>query len=84
MIKNINQCRESIATGIVKPKTTALFFDKLWIPDGYENYDANCNIPKEIRFKINRPLSMDIENRIRHETSSFFFKSPTIYRKGYV
>lgn len=43
MIKSINQYTENIATGIVKPKTTA-FFDKLWIPDGYENCDINCNL----------------------------------------
>ena len=70
MMKNINQRKENIATGIVKPKTTALFFDKLWIPDGYENYDINCNIPKEIRFRINKPLSMDVEDKLR--TDSFY------------
>lgn len=52
--------KENIATGIVKPKITALFFDKLWIPDGYEKYDINCNIPEEIRFRINKSLPMDI------------------------
>lgn len=72
MIRSINQCKENIATGIVKPKTTALFFDKLWIPDGYENYDINCNIPKEIRFRINKSLSMDIENKLKIHTSSFY------------
>lgn len=24
--------KESYATGLVRPKTTALFFDKLWVP----------------------------------------------------
>lgn len=71
MIKNINQCKENIATGIVKPKTTALFFDKLWIPDGYENYDINCNIPKGIRFRINKPLTMDVEDKLKIDTGSF-------------
>lgn len=70
MIKNINPCKENIATGIVKPKTTALFFDKLWIPEGYENYDINCNIPKEIRFRINKP-SMEIEDKLTIKTDSF-------------
>lgn len=72
MTKNINQRRENIATGIVKPKTTALFFDKLWIPDGYENYDTNCNIPKEIRFRINKPLSIDVKDKLEYHTSSFY------------
>lgn len=72
MITSINRCKENIATGIVKPKTTALFFDKLWIPDGYENYDINCNIPKEIRFRVNKPLSMDIKDKMRTESSSFY------------
>lgn len=72
MINSINQCKENIATGIVKPKTTALFFDKLWIPDGYENYDINCNIPKEIRFRINKPLPMNVENKLKSHTSSFY------------
>lgn len=71
MKKIINQCKENIATGIVRPKTTAMFFDKLWIPDGYENYDINCNIPKEIRFRINKPLPMDDENKFGIHTSSF-------------
>ncbi len=70
MTKNINACKENIATGIVKPKTTALFFDKLWIPEGYENYDINCNIPKEIRFRINKPLPMDNEDILI--TDSFY------------
>lgn len=69
---NINQCKENIATGIVKPKTTALFFDKLWIPDGYENYDINCNIPKEIRFRINKQLSTN--NKYKLRTNSFLIE----------
>jgi len=84
MMKIINQCKENIATGIVKPKTTALFFDKLWIPDGYENYDINCNIPEEIQFRINKPLPMDIEYKLRTETSSFYSNpSPFIERDIY-
>lgn len=35
----------SYATGFVNPKTTALFFDKLWIPD---QYAEQFQIPKEL------------------------------------
>ena len=83
MIKNIKPYKENIATGIVKPKTTALFFNKLWIPDGYENYDTNCNIPKEIRFRINKPLSIDIENKLRHKSSFYSNPLPFIERDIY-
>lgn len=44
--------QESIATGIVKPKTTALFFDKLWIPDGYEIYDEQCRVPNDVKINL--------------------------------
>lgn len=39
----------SIATGLVKPKTTSLFFDKIWLPK-IENIIFDDEIPSEILF----------------------------------
>ncbi|MCH5315474.1 MAG: hypothetical protein J1E81_06140 [Eubacterium sp.] len=45
------------ATGLVRPKTTALFFDKLWIPEGFDNTEEAASmgineIPSSIRLNI--------------------------------
>lgn len=40
-----------IATGLVKPKTTALFFDRIWIPEFYRNHiETYSDIPSCVRF----------------------------------
>lgn len=41
--------KPSIATGLVKPKTTALFFDKIWLPE-MENVVFDETIPKNILY----------------------------------
>ena len=39
MAKIINYNKdETLATGFVKPKVTALFFDKIWIPNSLLDY----------------------------------------------
>lgn len=49
-IKNIfSKSDISIATGLVKPKTTSLFFDKIWVPD-MDNIIFDDKIPKEILY----------------------------------
>lgn len=46
-----NNKERTFATGVVNPKTTALFFDKLWVPDNEANL---FSIPKSIRLpKLN-------------------------------
>jgi len=52
---------ESIATGLVKPKTTALFFDKLWLPTLPNNLHY---VPQEILFT---DLEKDFQNRLSLE-----------------
>lgn len=41
----------NIATGFVKPKTTSLFFDKIWLPED-DLIDYQEDIPSNILFKI--------------------------------
>ena len=42
----------SIATGLVNPKTTSLFYDKIWIPDSLKDTDIYQSeygkIPSEV------------------------------------
>lgn len=42
---------ESLATGFVRPKVTALFFDKLWIPESLLNSSYEYIIPDEVLVK---------------------------------
>lgn len=44
---------KSIATGIVKPKTTALFFDKIWIPD-FKDIIFDDQIPDSLLYKLDK------------------------------
>ena len=46
--------KTSIATGLVRPKTTALFFDKLWVPIVPDRFDY---IPEELLF-MNLPQEL--------------------------
>lgn len=40
--------KETLATGFVRPKVTALFFDKIWIPESLLNsYIDFFAIPKK-------------------------------------
>lgn len=39
---------ETIATGFVRPKVTALFFDKVWIPKSLVNTSFEFSIPDEV------------------------------------
>lgn len=49
-MKNIFSKSEiSIATGLVKPKTTSLFFDKIWVPD-MGNIIFDDKIPKDVLY----------------------------------
>lgn len=41
--------KPSIATGLVKPKTTSLFFDKIWLPE-IENIVFDETIPRNILY----------------------------------
>ncbi|MDR0313264.1 MAG: hypothetical protein LBI14_06680 [Treponema sp.] len=50
--------KTSIATGLVKPKTTALFFDKLWVPALPDRFDY---IPEELLF-MNLPHELLVKN----------------------
>ncbi|MBD5545790.1 MAG: hypothetical protein HDQ97_00015 [Lachnospiraceae bacterium] len=65
--------KKSIATGIVNPKTTSLFFDKLWIPSGYDEIVEECNVPNEIRFDLK--LSKEIESAWKKYIESNLRKS---------
>lgn len=50
-MRNIFHKREiSIATGLVKPKTTALFFDKIWIPE-LKNIIFDETIPQDFLYR---------------------------------
>lgn len=50
MAKIINYNKdETLATGFVKPKVTALFFDKIWIPNSLLDYCYEYySIPEEV------------------------------------
>lgn len=54
----------NIATGFVKPKTTSLFFDKIWLPED-DLIDYQEDIPSNILFKI---------EATKHNKSSLFYK----------
>lgn len=43
--------KSNIATGFVKPKTTSLFFDKIWLPED-DFIDYRKDIPSSILFNI--------------------------------
>ncbi len=48
--------KETLATGFVKPKTTAMFFDKIWIPNNIKGSWAEkqlglIDIPEEVLYK---------------------------------
>jgi hypothetical protein len=58
------KAKESVATGFVKPKTTALFFDKIWLP----NMQIDCSkyIPSQI-------LLTDIDDKVQAELSMMYW-----------
>lgn len=54
VLDNYNK-EDKIATGVYRPKTTSLFFDKLWLPDSlfFWGFDINCDeIPSELCIKL--------------------------------
>jgi len=53
--------KDTYATGLVNPKTTALFFDKLWVP--ISNYHENT--PSEL-------LMTNINKDLQHELASIY------------
>lgn len=53
------QSTKTYATGLIRPKTTALFFDKLWVPDNLRNPFFNTEIAI-----LNVPLSIKLEQPI--------------------
>lgn len=61
---------ESIATGLVRPKTTAIFFDKIWIPRDcrdteYGESFGYANIPVEVCI-LEEIADQDVIHRIIH------------------
>lgn len=62
----------NIATGFVKPKTTSLFFDKIWLPED-EFIDYQEDIPSEILFSLDYSSRKRRKNRFDY--SSFHISS---------
>ena len=47
---------ETLATGFVRPKVTALFFDKIWVPDSLLQTTYDYLIPKQVLVREKREL----------------------------
>lgn len=59
MKKRIDDCQIDCATGLIRPKTTALFFDKLWVPyylvpNRYIEEIKLDDVPQDIKLNLNR------------------------------
>lgn len=62
MIENIDKTK-LYATGLIKPKTTALFFEKIYLPEDYvrfanlyqlDNYEEIWNVPQEVILDVEK------------------------------
>lgn len=54
----------SIATGLVNPKTTSLFYDKIWIPDSLKDTDIYQSEYGKIPSEVQTMGDRDIEERL--------------------
>lgn len=54
-IVNYNE-GESLATGFVRPKVTALFFDKIWVPESLLQTSYEYIIPEQVLIKEKKEL----------------------------
>ena len=57
-ITNYNK-GESLATGFVRPKVTALFFDKIWVPESILLTSYEYIIPEQVLLREKEELTID-------------------------
>ena len=57
-ITNYNK-GESLATGFVRPKVTALFFDKIWVPESILLTSYEYIIPEQVLLREKEEFTID-------------------------
>lgn len=58
--------KETLATGFVRPKVTALFFDKIWIPESLLNsYIDFFAIPKKVLIQEKSEVKLSLSSKMK-------------------
>lgn len=71
---------ETLATGFVRPKVTALFFDKIWVPESLHLTSYEYAIPKEVLIQEKDEL---IIKRRDAPLAGKFYRNATIRNQRY-
>jgi len=64
--------QESIATGFVRPKTTALFFDKLWIPQWLPKIQSK--VPTVLEFIPSQLIFTNLDKNLHLTMSNIYWR----------
>ena len=81
--------KETIATGFVKPKTTSMFFDRIWIPNNLEGSWVEeqlglSNIPEDVLY--NKIMEEDVVYRLERSLflNNMYVPSIDLYGRAYL